>query len=114
MSIVLQNCGSITLHVSSYAFRPAVHPQIRAFSALAADVISALAKPLPGGTAHALMAPQPRRAWPAGASPDQVRDAAGPLLMYPDAADRAHIVLTVRAGTLGRHGGQVSLPGGVL
>ena len=26
----------------------------------------------------------------------------------------AHIVLTVRAGTLGRHGGQVSLPGGVV
>jgi len=29
-------------------------------------------------------------------------------------AERAHIVLTVRAGTLGRHGGQVSLPGGVV
>ena len=28
--------------------------------------------------------------------------------------DRAHIVLTVRADTLGRHGGQVSLPGGVV
>jgi 8-oxo-dGTP pyrophosphatase MutT (NUDIX family) len=29
-------------------------------------------------------------------------------------SDPAHIVLTVRADTLGRHGGQVSLPGGVL
>jgi 8-oxo-dGTP pyrophosphatase MutT (NUDIX family) len=29
-------------------------------------------------------------------------------------ADAAHIVLTVRAGTLGRHSGQVSLPGGVI
>jgi 8-oxo-dGTP pyrophosphatase MutT (NUDIX family) len=28
--------------------------------------------------------------------------------------DTAHIVLTVRAGTLGRHSGQVSLPGGVI
>jgi 8-oxo-dGTP pyrophosphatase MutT (NUDIX family) len=27
---------------------------------------------------------------------------------------RAHVVLTVRAGTLGRHSGQVSLPGGVV
>lgn len=87
---------------------------IRAFSTLAAEVISALAKPLPGGAAHALMSPQPRRTWPAGAGPDQVRDAAGLLLVYPDAVDRAHIVLTVRAGTLGRHGGQVSLPGGVI
>jgi 8-oxo-dGTP pyrophosphatase MutT (NUDIX family) len=114
MSAVLQNCGSITLHVSSYAFRSAVRPEIRAFSALAADVISALAKPLPGGAAHALMSPQPRRAWPAGVRPEEVRDAAGLLLIYPGLADRAHIVLTVRAGTLGRHGGQVSLPGGVI
>jgi len=28
--------------------------------------------------------------------------------------ERAHVVATVRAGTLGRHGGQVSLPGGVV
>ena len=27
---------------------------------------------------------------------------------------RAYIVLTLRAGTLGRHGGQVSMPGGVI
>jgi 8-oxo-dGTP pyrophosphatase MutT (NUDIX family) len=29
-------------------------------------------------------------------------------------SEQAHILLTVRAGTLGRHGGQVSLPGGVI
>ena len=29
-------------------------------------------------------------------------------------SDQAHILLTVRADTLGRHGGQVSLPGGVV
>jgi 8-oxo-dGTP pyrophosphatase MutT (NUDIX family) len=33
--------------------------------------------------------------------------------MFPHGM-RAHIVLTVRADTLGRHGGQVSLPGGVI
>jgi 8-oxo-dGTP pyrophosphatase MutT (NUDIX family) len=29
-------------------------------------------------------------------------------------SEDAHIILTVRADTLGRHGGQVSLPGGVV
>ena len=33
--------------------------------------------------------------------------------MFP-VGERPHIVLTVRAHTLGRHGGQVSLPGGVI
>jgi 8-oxo-dGTP pyrophosphatase MutT (NUDIX family) len=71
-----------------------------------------LAQPLPGADAHALMAPQPRREWPAGFNPVHVRHAAGLLLVFP-VAQAAHIVLTVRADTLGRHSGQVSLPGGV-
>ena len=91
-----------------------MQPVTRAFSALTADLISALAKPLPGAAAHALMSPQPRRAWPVGVAPESIRNAAGLLLVFPDAGDRAHVVLTVRAGTLGRHGGQVSLPGGVI
>jgi len=86
----------------------------RAFSTLSADLLSALAKPLPGADAHALMSPQPRRAWPDGMPPPTVRNAAGLLLVFPDATDRPHVVLTVRADTLGRHGGQVSLPGGVI
>ena len=57
------------------------------------------------------MAPMPPRSWPAGLT--RVRDAAGLLLVFPSAG-RAHIVLTVRAETLGRHSGQVSLPGGVI
>ncbi len=84
------------------------------FSALAADLTQALAKPLPGAAAHALMSPRPRRAWPDGIPPADIRNAAGLLLLFPDVRDRAHIVLTVRAGSLGRHGGQVSLPGGVI
>ena len=120
---MLQFCGSsdarngsgiLTLHVSGYAFRAAVQPHIRSFSALADDLRTALAKPLPGRDAHMVMAPQPRRAWPYGVAPDDVRHAAGLVLVFPDANDRAHLVLTVRAGTLGRHGGQVSLPGGVV
>jgi len=91
-----------------------VQPLTRSFSALAADLTSALAKPLPGSDAHAAMSPQPRRAWPDGVTPADVRDAAGLVLVFPDKNDRPHIVLTVRADTLGRHGGQVSLPGGVI
>ena len=68
---------------------------------------------LPGAAAQERLAPVPRRAWPTGFNPARIRHAAGLLLLYPD-HDRAHIVLTVRADTLGRHGGQVSLPGGVV
>jgi 8-oxo-dGTP pyrophosphatase MutT (NUDIX family) len=60
----------------------------------------------------------PRRQWPAGFSPAHVRHAAGLLLVFPKTIGarqrQAHILLTVRADTLGRHGGQVSLPGGVI
>jgi 8-oxo-dGTP pyrophosphatase MutT (NUDIX family) len=72
-----------------------------------------LAGELPGAAAHAHLAPIPRRAWPAGFNPARIRHAAGLLLLYPD-GDRPHLVLTVRADSLGRHGGQVSLPGGVV
>jgi 8-oxo-dGTP pyrophosphatase MutT (NUDIX family) len=82
---------------------------------------------LPGPDAQERLAPFPRRQWPAGFNPARIRHAAGLLLVFPktidaeaanpaqpkDSAD-AHIVLTVRADSLGRHGGQVSLPGGVV
>jgi 8-oxo-dGTP pyrophosphatase MutT (NUDIX family) len=73
----------------------------------------ALGSELPGAAAHALMAPRPRRNWPPGFSIDRIRHAAGLLLLFP-LDDRPHLVLTVRAATLDRHGGQVSLPGGVI
>ena len=93
---------------------------------------------LPGAAAHARLAPVPRRPWPTG--PARVRDAAGLLLVFPKRKEKtgeiaanaekdisprslrsprffpdddAHIILTVRADAL-RHGGQVSLPGGVV
>jgi 8-oxo-dGTP pyrophosphatase MutT (NUDIX family) len=81
------------------------------------DVLSrlevALGSELPGAAAHALMAPRPRRNWPSGFSIDRIRHAAGLLLLFP-LDDRPHLVLTVRAATLDRHSGQVSLPGGVI
>ena len=73
----------------------------------------AFTRPLPGESAQARVAPQPRREWPAGFDRGSIRDAAGLLLVFP-IEGRAHIVLTLRAGTLGRHGGQVSMPGGVI
>lgn len=72
-----------------------------------------LSQPLPGAPAQEALAPRPRRDWPAGPDPARVRHAAGLLLIFP-VDDRPHIVLTVRAHTLERHGGQVSLPGGVV
>jgi 8-oxo-dGTP pyrophosphatase MutT (NUDIX family) len=83
------------------------------FSATLERLHVAFSKPLPGASAHDLLAPRPRRAWPPGFGPGQVRHAAGLLLMFPSGG-RPHIVLTVRADTLGRHSGQVSLPGGVV
>ena len=73
---------------------------------------AAFRQPLPGAEAQAVMAPRPRRDWPPGFDPASIRHAAGLLLIFP-VDEEAHIVLTVRADTLGRHGGQVSLPGGV-
>jgi 8-oxo-dGTP pyrophosphatase MutT (NUDIX family) len=93
-----------------------------------------LRRELPGPEAQARLAPVPRRDWPAGFNPARIRHAAGLLLVFPKTINaraarqenslrasralrspfgEAHIVLTVRADTL-RHGGQVSLPGGVV
>jgi 8-oxo-dGTP pyrophosphatase MutT (NUDIX family) len=106
------------------------------FADAAARLVAALERGLPGPAAQALMA-VPGRARPSGFNPARVRDAAGLLLVFPGttinaepaeqdrslraprvlrstSSDAAHIVLTVRADTLRRHGGQVSLPGGVL
>jgi 8-oxo-dGTP pyrophosphatase MutT (NUDIX family) len=97
------------------------------FKDVVAQLEQALTRELPGAAAQERLAPMPRRQWPAGFSPARIRDAAGLLLVYPaetkdaKAAETAkednswaHILLTVRADTLGRHGGQVSLPGGVI
>ncbi len=81
------------------------------FQALLDRLQTALADPLPGTDAQALMAPRPRRGWPTDFNPARIRHAAALLLVYP-VDNRAHLILTVRANTL-RHPGQVSLPGGV-
>jgi 8-oxo-dGTP pyrophosphatase MutT (NUDIX family) len=77
--------------------------------------------PLPAALPPPTQAIEPRitlplgaRALPAWADEDQAastRDAAALVLLFPDAAGDARIVLTERPSQL-RHGGQVSLPGG--
>jgi 8-oxo-dGTP pyrophosphatase MutT (NUDIX family) len=109
------------------------------FEEVLARLEVALRTPLPGPQAQDRLAPVPRREWPAGVKPARVRDAAGLLLVFPkektaeiaedakkDISLRtprsprffpdhnvAHIILTVRSDSV-RHGGQVSLPGGVV
>lgn len=82
------------------------------FTGVVGHLARALAGPLPGAEAHERMTPVPRREWPAGFDHAHIRHAAGLLLVFP-IHDRAHLLLTVRADRL-RHGGQVSLPGGVM
>ena len=111
------------------------------FAEAVARLEAGLRSPLPGPAAQERLAPVPRRDWPAGFNTARVRNAAGLLLVFPkrkeetaeiaknaeqDSSlrssrsprffpdrDLAHIILTVRAQSL-RHGGQVSLPGGVV
>jgi 8-oxo-dGTP pyrophosphatase MutT (NUDIX family) len=80
------------------------------FSDLLTRIQTAFRAPLPGPAAQALMAPRPRRAV---IGPVPLRDAAALVLLFPiDAV--AYVLLTVRHEGLGRHGGQVSLPGGAV
>ena len=77
-------------------------------------VRAALDTRLPGADAHLPLAPRPRRGWRPGLLPPNARVAAGLVLLYPSTSDSdtVRLVLTVRAGELGQHADQVSLPGG--
>jgi 8-oxo-dGTP pyrophosphatase MutT (NUDIX family) len=68
---------------------------------------------LPGVEAQALFAPRPRRGWRPEQRLEGPRPAAALVLLYTR-ENRPHLVLTVRAGLLSRHGGQVSFPGGTI
>jgi 8-oxo-dGTP pyrophosphatase MutT (NUDIX family) len=77
-----------------------------------ATLRTSLAGTLPGVEAQVRFAPFPGRpGWKAGEFPADARTAAALLLVYPGDGGVA-IPLTVRASTLARHAGQISLPGG--
>jgi 8-oxo-dGTP pyrophosphatase MutT (NUDIX family) len=59
------------------------------------------------------MSPRNRRGWLPGADAAPPRQAAGLVLLFEQDLV-LHLVLTVRADRLGRHRGQVSLPGGAV
>jgi 8-oxo-dGTP pyrophosphatase MutT (NUDIX family) len=82
------------------------------FDAVLEILDEALQRPLPGQDAQDLLTPVPRREWPQNWNPARIRNAAGLLLLFP-VGDRTHVVLTVRSDAV-RHGGQVSMPGGVV
>lgn len=82
------------------------------YAAAVARLETALRAPLPGLEAQQQLAPLPARDWPPAMDPAGIRHAAGLLLLFPF-SDIAHIVVTLRANRL-RHGGQISLPGGVV
>ncbi|MFN7980393.1 MAG: CoA pyrophosphatase [Vicinamibacterales bacterium] len=81
------------------------------YSDLVIQLSDALARPLPGPSAQAMMAPRPRGNWPESPEP-AYRSAAGLLLVYPRET-HPHVLLTVRSSQV-RHAGQVSMPGGVI
>jgi len=83
------------------------------FAQVVAQLEAGLRRKLPGPDAQDRLAPIPRRQWPAGFNAARIRHAAGLLLVFPAGAEHAHVVLTVRSDRV-RHGGQVSLPGGVV
>ena len=71
-----------------------------------------LAGTLPGIEAQVRFAPFPGRpGWTPGELPEDARQAAALVLLFPGENGVA-IPLTVRASTLARHAGQISLPGG--
>ncbi len=77
------------------------------------QVRAALDAPTPLRNIHAAFAPRPRAGWQAGVIPADARTSAALVLFYP-VAQQVHLVLTRRAGTLGQHAGQISLPGGAV
>ena len=54
---------------------------------LVARLEDAFTRELPGAAAQAHLAPVPRRQWPEGFSPEQIRHAAGLLLVFPKTVD---------------------------
>ncbi len=59
------------------------------------------------------MAPRPRKGWTPGWAPTEARPAGALLLLFP-MDRRSGLVLTLRSDRIGRHRGQVSLPGGAV
>jgi 8-oxo-dGTP pyrophosphatase MutT (NUDIX family) len=87
---------------------------MKRFAELETALRERLAGTLPGLEAQRRFMPTPpRTGWKPGEFPSDARLAAGLLLLYPGEQGPS-IPLTVRASTLRRHAGQISLPGGAI
>ena len=78
-----------------------------------ASIHDALTQPLPGASAHCLLAPRPRHGWAPGQIPLEAKPSAALILLFPFSGE-AYTLLTVRGDHLPQHAGQVSFPGGRL
>ena len=78
-----------------------------------ASIHGALTQPLPGASAHCLLAPRPRLGWDPGQIPLDAKPSAALILLFPFSGE-AYTLLTVRGDHLPQHAGQVSFPGGRL
>ncbi len=77
------------------------------------QLASRLAAPLPGRLAQSRFQPELSYGRHFGPPPTHARPAAVLILLYPH-EDQWHLPLTLRPAHLPDHGGQVSLPGGVI
>lgn len=90
-----------------------MRPHLLPHDRLVERVRERLKEPLPGPAAQARMAPRPRKGWKPGWAPTEARPAGALLLLFP-MEGRSGLVLTLRSDRIGRHRGQVSLPGGAV
>ncbi len=78
-----------------------------------ASLQRALNQPLPGASAHCLLAPRPRHGWDLGKIPLEAKPASALVLLF-QFSEEIYTLLTVRGDHLPQHAGQVSFPGGRL
>lgn len=79
------------------------------------ELAAALSRPLPGKEAQELMLPSMRRGQPIAPPPGESwRPAAVLVLIHPDGAGGFAFPLVERSAAIGRHRGEVGLPGGSL
>lgn len=84
----------------------------RGFDPFIAGLTKALASPLPGTTAHDMLAPEHRKSLLQNADLTKAQRSSVLILFYPDNDHNPTIIFTKRVEYKGVHSGQISFPGG--